>query len=209
MSTEYIQKKELERKLSKIRSFSSPQVTLEQYVTPEHIAAEILWFAAYTYKDIIQKIILDLGCGAGILGIGATLLGAQRVIGVDIDPRAIRTAITNSELLGIKEKIDWIAMEVGSVTGRYDTVIENPPFGTKRRGADLRFLQKALEVGEVVYSLHKSGLQNRATVRDFVDKNDAKITVVLQNKFALRRTLNFHRKREYTFDVDLYRIVRR
>ena len=40
--------------------------------------------------------VLDYGCGSGILGIAAARLGANTVLGVDIDPKAIETAATNS-----------------------------------------------------------------------------------------------------------------
>ncbi len=209
MSMGFIQKKELERRLSGLLPFQSPKVNLEQYMTPEKTAAEILWLAAYTYNDIQQKTVLDLGSGTGIFGIGAAILGAARVVAVDVDPHAIKTGRFNTENLGLKERIDWIAVEVDSVPGSYDTVIQNPPFGTRKRGADLRFLQKALEIGNVVYSLHKSGIQNRELIRNFIDKHGGKITGVLQNKFVLPRTLNFHKRKGYTVKVDLYRIVRK
>jgi putative methylase len=209
MSTGSIQKNELKRKLSGILPFQSPRVDLEQYSTPEGVAAEILWLAAYTYDDIRQKKVLDLGCGTGILGIGATLLGAEKILAVDVDQNAVRIGCSNAEKMGVKESIDWIVMEVGSVRGRYDTVIENPPFGVRKRGADLKFLQKALEVGDVVYSLHKSSTQNREFIRDFIDKHNGRITAVLENEFTLPRTLNFHTRMKYTVNVDLYRIVKR
>jgi len=40
--------------------------------------------------------VLDYGCGSGILAIAALKLGARRVIGVDIDPQAVSTAIENA-----------------------------------------------------------------------------------------------------------------
>ena len=173
------------------------------------MAAEILWLAAYTYGDLREKMVLDLGCGTGILGIGAALLGAERVVAVDIDQDAVRIGCSNAEKMGVKENIEWIVMDLDSVPGRYDTVIQNPPFGVRKRGADLKFLQKALEVGGVVYSLHKSGVQNREFIKDFIDKRNGRITAVLKNKFTLPRTLNFHKRKKYTVNVDLYRIVRR
>ncbi len=45
--------------------------------------------------------VLDLGCGSGILGIGALLLGAGLVRGCDIDPKAPEVALANASLNGI------------------------------------------------------------------------------------------------------------
>lgn len=46
---------------------------------------------------------LDLGCGSGILGIGALLLGCDSVVGCDIDPKAPEVAASNAALNGIGE----------------------------------------------------------------------------------------------------------
>jgi len=45
--------------------------------------------------------VLDLGCGSGILGIGALLLGCDRCLGVDIDPKAPDVVMSNAALNGI------------------------------------------------------------------------------------------------------------
>lgn len=47
--------------------------------------------------------VLDLGCGSGILGIGALLLGAQSCTGCDVDPKASGAAMANAALNGIGE----------------------------------------------------------------------------------------------------------
>ena len=39
---------------------------------------------------------VDYGCGSGILGIAAALLGAQRVLGIDNDPQAISASLDNA-----------------------------------------------------------------------------------------------------------------
>ena len=49
------------------------------------------------------KKVLDLGCGSGILGIGALVLGCESCTGVDIDPKAPDIALSNAALNGIGE----------------------------------------------------------------------------------------------------------
>ncbi len=46
--------------------------------------------------------VLDLGCGSGILGIGALILGCESSLGVDIDPKAPDVACANAALNGFK-----------------------------------------------------------------------------------------------------------
>ena len=40
-------------------------------------------------QELSGKTVIDYGCGSGILGIAALLLGAQHVTGIDIDPQAL------------------------------------------------------------------------------------------------------------------------
>ena len=49
------------------------------------------------------KKVLDLGCGSGILGIGALILGCDECVGVDIDPKAPDVACANAHLNGIED----------------------------------------------------------------------------------------------------------
>jgi ribosomal protein L11 methyltransferase len=47
--------------------------------------------------ELTGKTVIDYGCGSGILAIAAALLGAERVIGVDIDPQALDATRDNAE----------------------------------------------------------------------------------------------------------------
>ncbi|MDC0446721.1 50S ribosomal protein L11 methyltransferase [Gammaproteobacteria bacterium] len=49
--------------------------------------------------------VMDFGCGSGILGIASLLLGASRVIAVDIDPQALLATEENALRNGVTNKI--------------------------------------------------------------------------------------------------------
>jgi len=53
--------------------------------------------------------VLDIGCGSGILGIIALLLGAERVCAVDIDPSAVKVSMENARLNGIEDEARFTA----------------------------------------------------------------------------------------------------
>ena len=76
--------------LEQVEGFDSPNVNLEQYATPALLAAEILHFA-YMQGDL-EGTVFDLGCGTGMLAIGAKLLGAEKVVGFDVDNKALELA---------------------------------------------------------------------------------------------------------------------
>lgn len=52
-------------------------------------------------QDLAGKTVIDYGCGSGILGIGALLLGADRVIAVDNDPQALLATRDNLHRNGL------------------------------------------------------------------------------------------------------------
>lgn len=47
--------------------------------------------------------LVDYGCGSGILGVAALLLGARHVVGVDIDPQALLATRDNARRNGLPE----------------------------------------------------------------------------------------------------------
>ena len=79
------------------------------------------------------KRVLDLGCGSGILGIGALILGCESCVGCDIDPKAPDVAAANAALNGIgPERFSVLAGDIladaslrRSLGGGYALVLAN------------------------------------------------------------------------------------
>ena len=77
--------------------------------------------------------VLDLGCGSGILGIGALILGCDSCLGVDIDPKAPDVVMSNAALNGIgADKITAWAGDIiadsslrARIGGGYQLVLAN------------------------------------------------------------------------------------
>ncbi|MDL2234168.1 50S ribosomal protein L11 methyltransferase [Ruminococcaceae bacterium OttesenSCG-928-L11] len=79
-------------------------------------------------EDVVTggEAVLDIGCGSGILSIGALLLGAGSAVGVDIDQVAVRVAGENAELNGLADKTQFHCGDLAEkVTGQYDIVCAN------------------------------------------------------------------------------------
>ncbi|XP_032968001.1 rRNA N6-adenosine-methyltransferase METTL5 isoform X2 [Rhinolophus ferrumequinum] len=153
--------KELESRLQQVDGFEKPKLLLEQYPTRPHIAACMLYTIHNTYDDIENKVVADLGCGCGVLSIGTAMLGAGLCVGFDIDEDALEIFNRNVEEFELTN-VDMVQCDVSLLSNRisksFDTVIMNPPFGTKNnKGTDMAFLKTALEMARTaVYSLHKS-----------------------------------------------------
>ncbi len=71
--------------------------------------------------------VLDYGCGSGILAIAASKLGAREVVGVDIDPQAVRSAHDNAEVNNVDAAFFDASQTLAAPydTQKYDVVLAN------------------------------------------------------------------------------------
>lgn len=78
----------------------------------------------YVYEG---STVLDVGCGSGILGVCGLLLGAEKAVGVDIDPLAVKKAEENAELNGF-DCTRYTVYEgnlTDKVSGKFNIVVAN------------------------------------------------------------------------------------
>lgn len=190
----------LVRQLAGLRGFPEPDPSREQVVTPPEAAA-LLLESALARDDLEGRSVVDLGCGTGILAIGAALLGAHPVRGVDSDERALAVARSNAEGLGAK--VVWEAGDVAGFPGRCDTVVMNPPFGAQRRHADRPFWEAALAAAtRRVYGFalgdSRTFIAGRAVARG------ARVEATQPVPWELLATFRHHRKPRVEIPVDLW-----
>jgi predicted RNA methylase len=145
--------------------------------------------------------------------VGSAILGAGCIFSCDIDCDALSICkenfndfeIANSELLLCD--VSKLSDESNShLHKRFDTVLMNPPFGTKHNwGLDMLFLKSGLALAKTaVYSLHKT------STRDHILKKAAdwgvKATVVAQLRYDLKGgKYKHHKKQVVDIEVDFYR----
>lgn len=68
------------------------------------------WFQDQASRKAAIEVI-DFGCGSGILGIGAALLGAERVWAVDHDPQALIATQENARSNGLTDQVVTLSPE--------------------------------------------------------------------------------------------------
>lgn len=226
--------RQLEEYLQQLDVFERPKISLEQYATSAHIASHMLYTAQSQFSDIEGKSVADLGSGCGVLSLGAKMLGAEYVVGFEIDSDAIDIQYENcSDLELFVEIVQCDVLQylpgmrstsvlfyifyskninvynILCVTGKFekyfDTVVMNPPFGTKNNaGVDMKFLETAIMLSSnAVYSLHKS------STRDYVLSKAAQLgakgTVIAELRYDLPRAYKFHKKASVDIQVDFIR----
>jgi len=197
-----VSKRQLEIQLGKLKILQNPKIGLEQYPVSPEAAAELLYMAGFEHRDL-QGEIIDLGTGTGRLAIGAAIMGSQKVVGVDIDEKAIALARENALATGVQ--VEWVVSDVAEVVGRYDTVIMNPPYGTRSPHLDVRFLERAFELAPVSYSIHKSS--TREYLNRVIAKKNRRVDALRNMTLNIPHLFPFHHKKWNNVEVDLYRIV--
>jgi len=220
--------KELESRLQTVKTFERPKLFLEQYITTSHLASQIVFNIDQLYDDLKEKNICDLGCGTGMLSIACSFMEPDYILGIDIDTDALKTCQENIESFDINN-IDLIQCDCDKILqahaksekrssfrlfNRFDTVIMNPPFGTKNfakkeknnqereendelssLGMDLKFLKLAsLMTNGSIYSIHKS------VTRDFIERKckkwNLKMEVVSELKYDIPKIDSRNRRME-------------
>ncbi|XP_061164674.1 rRNA N6-adenosine-methyltransferase METTL5-like [Saccostrea echinata] len=206
----------LQSHLEGIDEFDNPKILLEQYPTSPHIAAVMLHEIQLKFGDIAGCSVLDLGCGCGILTIGSVIQEAAYVLGIDVDKEALEVCQRNLNEYEISN-VDLLQQDIVNIlpkdlkdskkilSKKFDTVIMNPPFGTKKNaGIDMDFVRAGLMMStNAVYSLHKS------TTREHLCKKaqdwGVSIDFLGQFEFNIAKTFKCHKKKEADIEVDFVR----
>lgn len=195
-------KKQLAIALSKLLVFDKPSIRLEQYPTDSEVAAEVIWWANQ-YGDIQGKVMADLGCGTGILGIGCMFFDPKEVYFVDTDEKPLKRLKENL-ILFERKNFEIHNLDVNEFNQEVDVIFQNPPFGVKSEHADKVFLEKAFKISKVIYSFHKTTSEN------FIKKISSdfrfKITHFFKFNFPLKQTQSYHTRKVHRIDVGCWRM---
>ncbi|MHA1556456.1 MAG: METTL5 family protein [Candidatus Heimdallarchaeota archaeon] len=204
-----VKRKDLEIFLQYLEIMPNLQIKYEQYPTSSRVAANLLWIAGIENDDIYQKNILDLGCGSGILALGAAYLGAKNVFGIDIDLNSISVARNNCKETDFEEVCNWICSDVRELKfKKVNTTIMNPPFGMRKESIsrDRDFLITALQHSKVIYSINPHAEKTRQFFRKFCKEHGAEVVDILSMDFEIPRQYDFHKKNQHVIKIKLYHI---
>jgi predicted RNA methylase len=110
----------------------------------------------------------------------------------------------------VAESIELILSDDDGVPLRskcVDTVLCNPPFGTKNNaGMDVRFLRTATRLAKrAVYSFHKTSTRDYLVRK--IQEWGMTVEVVAEMRFELPQTYKFHKEKSVDIEVDLIRVL--
>ncbi|MFB6307811.1 MAG: METTL5 family protein [Haloarculaceae archaeon] len=202
-------KRALAQQLGVVAGFDDPRAPLEQYRTPPDLAAHLI-HTADLQDDIENRIVVDLGCGTGMLALGAALRSPAHVLGLDIDPAPLSTARTNQRKVASRTPVSWIRADATQAPlcppTDETTVVMNPPFGAQsgNEHADRDFLGTAAAIAAVSYSIHNEGSEE--FVEAFAADNGGDVTHAFRAEFELPRQFDHHEDTSQTIDAEVFRI---
>ncbi len=69
--------------------------------------------------------VLDVGCGSGVLAVGACVLGASKATAIDISPASVPTTEANAAANGVADRVRVSTTPLALIDGTYDIVVAN------------------------------------------------------------------------------------
>jgi putative methylase len=198
-----VRRSELVRRIERIPLPVSPKRELEQVATPAEAAADLL-AAAERLGGLAGRSVVDLGSGTGRLAVGAALLGARPVVGVEIDPTLVDAASAAARAAGVD--VTFVTADVREWREVADLVVMNPPFGAQRRHADRPFWDTALTTAR--NAVHAFALADSRIfiARRAVERN----AQILENepvRWELARIFPHHTRARVRLPVDRWAIT--
>lgn len=192
-------KTQLKIKLSQVKDFENPRISMEQYLTPGEVAADLI-YSAFMQGDIQGKKVADLGAGTGMLGIGALFAGGE-VLFVEKEENAVELLKSNLKAFDFDSGcFEIIQTDVNEFDEGVDTVVMNPPFSTH---SDLLFdfWGKAFELADVVYGVsHSEGVQS---IKKLADDYSFSLKFRESYKISLPPSYGFHTEQDHEVPINI------
>ena len=138
------------------------------------VQTEVLYNKAMEYADLKgEETVLDTYCGIGTIGIVAAKRGAGHVVGVELNPDAVRDAIVNAKANDLKNirffkgDAGEFMYEVADEDEKPDVVFMDPP----RAGSDTKFLDSLIKMSPKTVVYVSCNPETLARDIDYLSKN--------------------------------------
>jgi len=152
-----------------------------------------------------EKVFSDLGKLGGIdcKREPVRLLVEREIDDDDVGEKGESDDQENAESVQNKSRFEFMEFGLEGI-GPVDTVLMNPPFGTRNKGIDMVFVETALRITrKSVYSLHKTSTRKHILKRAAKWGVDAK--VIARLRFDIPQMYRFHKQKSVDVEVDLIR----
>ena len=220
-----LKKRELINIIQDLSSFSSPKLKWEQYSTDAVATADLFYYITFEQQELQDRIMIDFGCGPGHLTVAGLLLGARHVLGIDIDSEALQLYEQNLARLNLRNRVSILQADL-TLTTNHSRIIDalnsiqkhnlgspqiigvsNPPFGVHNKGVDVKFVQQAIQVVDVLYSIHLQSDKIRRFLQRKIPQIGGSISNIGSLSMFLPHSYQHHQKKRKRILTDVYRII--
>eukprot|EP00854_Cymbomonas_tetramitiformis_P007163 gene7163-8542_t len=171
-----------------------------------HVVRKLAVLAKHDQSPFVRNL---WDCVAVVVVLPFLLRGEPRgvAIGVDIDESALAIAQGNVEEFEDMH-IDLVQCDIVNNMQQLsrlkaDTVVMNPPFGTRCKGADIAFLKAGFAIAsKAVYSLHKSSTRAHVLRVAETELGATKAEVVAEMRYDISASYKFHKEKSKDIAVD-------
>jgi predicted RNA methylase len=199
----------LAMRLSQLLTIQNAKPKLEQYPTEGQLAAR--WLGLLAMDDsLIGANVVDLGAGAGILGLGCAYLGAKSVTLIEADPESAAIAEENAILVRSETNCE-VAVICEKIQGRLpegikaDVIIMNPPWGFQTKGADRPIIEAALaSSAKVIHLLH---IKKATHIEGMANAANWQAEKEFSCIFSLPPSMQHHKKKSSTTRCQVWKIT--
>jgi putative methylase len=178
----------------------NPDRRLEQYRTHPELALRMVSLLA---SSSCCRVVVDMGSGTGMLSYAASLALNAYVVGVEVDSKQLEAAKRSS--LYPASIIDFVNADVNFMPLRGFEgycVVENPPFGVWRRGADTSFLESAVSLNPCrLVSLHKSDPHGLKLIAGLLESRGYRVDCICEDYIIIPAMFESHRRKVYRVRV--------
>ena len=122
---------------------------------------------------------------------------------MDHDADVIEIAKANCEF----SNVEFLNIDISEFNEKVDMVIQNPPFGVQNRKADKPFLEKAMQVADKIYTIHK--IESKRFVNALCEENKFLINGIIGFDFPIKKSMEFHKKKEHKVRVGCWILEKR
>jgi predicted RNA methylase len=185
-------KSQIKRKVSKLKDFSKPKASYEQYSTPPQICATV---AHHLSLSLDNPKVTDLGAGVGHLSVAAALTGSE-VDAVEVEEQAVKTLEQNISKIGLSESINVVREDVSDCCVNR-VVVMNPPFSVHSDGLE-KFLRKAMD-SERLYTVLPRGFD----LESFVKGTEHAVMSQRNASISIPPNMGFHTKNAHEAEITL------
>lgn len=146
-------------------------------------------FVISNFPNVVDKRVLEMGCGSGLISIHAALNGAKWVESVDINPKAVENTLFNFNRYKINNCAVYESDGFTNISEKFDVIVFNAPYHGCKPNDILEYAvadNNYVTLKSFFHNLKKHLTENGIAVISFAESGDLTLLRELINKYQFK-----------------------